>query len=139
MRRATVCAYAAQGHPMESWSSIWAGLTSFIAAHGLLALAVIITLKSAGIPLPVPADLLVVYAGIHARSGVFPLWLAWLVLVVATIVGAVLLYTGTRWARPEKIVHYGHYVGLSETRLRRAEDALSQRGRRAIFLARVVP
>jgi len=32
----------------------------------------------------VPADLLVVYVGIQARSGVFPLWLAWLVLVAAT-------------------------------------------------------
>ena len=69
---------------MESWSSIWGGLTSFIAAHGLLAMAIIVALKSGDVPLPVPADLLVVYVGIQARSGVFPLWFAWLVLVAAT-------------------------------------------------------
>jgi membrane protein DedA with SNARE-associated domain len=124
---------------MESWSSIWAGLTGFVATHGLLAVAVIVALKSAGIPLPVPADLLVIFVGVQAASGLVPLWLAWLVLAASTTAGAALLYMGARWVRPENIVHYGHYVGLSEGRLRTAEDELRQRGRRAIFLARVIP
>jgi membrane protein DedA with SNARE-associated domain len=124
---------------MELWVSFWSGLTSFIAQHGLLTVAVIVMLKSAGIPLPVPGDLVVVFVGVEARAGEVAFGEAWLVLSAATIVGAGLLFDFAHWIGPGEMVHYGHYVGLSQPRLQAAEAQLRSRGARAIFAARIVP
>jgi membrane protein DedA with SNARE-associated domain len=124
---------------MELWTSFWSGLATFIAEHGPLTVALIVLLKSAGIPLPVPADLLVVYVGVQARAGEVPLFWSWLWLSGATVAGAMLLYAFASWVGPDEVVHYGHYVGLSAHQLDTAERDLHTRGERAIFLARIVP
>jgi membrane protein DedA with SNARE-associated domain len=124
---------------MDLWVSFWSSLTTFIADHGLLTVAVLVLIKSAGVPLPVPADLLVVFVGVDARAQGLPLWPAWLLLSLATVIGATLLYGFARWIGPEDVAHYGRYVGLSQHRLNDAEIELRLRGRRAIFVARVVP
>lgn len=124
---------------MDLWTSFWSGLTTFIAEHGPLTVALIVLLKSAGIPLPVPADLLVIYVGAQARAGDVPLGWSWLGLSAATVAGAMLLYAFARWVGPDEVVHYGHYVGLNAQQLERAERDLQTRGERAIFLARIIP
>jgi membrane protein DedA with SNARE-associated domain len=121
------------------WVSFWSALTNAIAQHGLVTAAFVILVKSAGVPLPVPADLLVVWVGVDARAGNAPLWPAWILLSAATTAGAWALFEFTRWVGAEEVVHYGHYVGLTPARLDTAERRLRSRGRGAIFLARVVP
>ena len=124
---------------MELWTSFWSDLTRFISDHGLLAVAGIVFLKSAGIPLPVPADLLVISVGDQARTGDPKLGEALFVLSLATVLGASLLYSFARWLGPEDAVHYGHYVGLSRQRVQAAQAELHRRGGRAILAARVSP
>ncbi|MBV9358698.1 MAG: hypothetical protein JO023_24585, partial [Chloroflexi bacterium] len=101
---------------MELWTSFWSGLATFIAEHGPLMLLLIVLLKSAGIPLPVPADLLVIYVGIQARAGRVPLGWSWPWLSVATVAGATLLYAFARWVGPDAVLPYGHSVGLNAHR-----------------------
>ena len=54
---------------MDQWVSCWSELTSSIAEHGLLTLAILVMVKSAGVPLLGPADLLIVKVGADARDG----------------------------------------------------------------------
>jgi membrane protein DedA with SNARE-associated domain len=124
---------------MDVWTAFWSDLTSVIAAHGLLTVAAIVLVKSAGVPLPVPADLMVVLVGVQTRQGQLPFWLAWVLLSAATAGGAGLLYGFARWIGPEALVRYGHYIGLSQRRLESTEAALHDRGERAIIVSRVVP
>jgi membrane protein DedA with SNARE-associated domain len=124
---------------MELWTSFWSDLTHFIGEHGLLTVAGIVFLKSAGIPLPVPGDLLVVSVGAQARTGDPALGQALVVLSVAVVLGASLLYSFARWLGPEDVVHYGHYVGLGPQRVQAAEARLHARGERAILAARLLP
>jgi membrane protein DedA with SNARE-associated domain len=124
---------------MELWTSFWSDFTRFISEHGLLAVAGIVFLKSAGIPLPVPGDLLIVSVGAQARTGEPALAEALVVLSVATALGASLLYVFARWLGPEDVVHYGRYVGLSQQRVQAAESTLHTRGERAILGARLLP
>jgi hypothetical protein len=65
---------------MDFWTSFWSGLSGFVAEYGLLSVAIILLLKSAGIPLPVPGDLLVVFVGVQARTEDVPLLGAWVLL-----------------------------------------------------------
>lgn len=119
--------------------SFWSGLTRLIADHGVLTVAFIVLIRSAGVPIPVPADLLVVLVGVQAEETHASLWPAWLLYSVATTIGAGCLYAFTRWVGQDDIIHYGHYVGITPSRLDSAEGRLRARGWRAILAARVIP
>src|SRR5215510_9370710 len=98
---------------MDLWVSFWSGLATFTADHGLATVAAIVLLKSAGVPVPLPADLLIVLVGVRAREMQVPVWPAWIVLSGATTIGAMLLYIFATWVGEESLVHYGQYVGLT--------------------------
>src|SRR5215831_5689953 len=116
---------------MDIWVSFWSALTSIIPENGLLTVALIVLLRSAAVPIPIPADLLMVMVGDRARQERLELWLPWLVLSAATTIGAVLLYVFARWLGQGDVIHYGHYFGLSAARLSSAEAQLDTRGARA--------
>jgi membrane protein DedA with SNARE-associated domain len=124
---------------MDELEEVWSGLVTFTTSHGLLSVASIQFLKSAGVPLPVPVGLLGVLLGAQARDGTISFWLAWLTLTVASVLGASLLFVLVRWISPADLRRYGHFVGLTEARLLRAETELHARGQPAIFVARLVP
>jgi membrane protein DedA with SNARE-associated domain len=118
---------------------LWSGLVTFTASHGLLSAASIQLLKSAGVPLPAPVGLFAVLLGAQAREGTLSLWLAWLTLTLASVLGASVLFAFVRWLSPADLLRYGRFIGLSEERLHRAEAELNERGQPAIFVARLVP
>jgi membrane-associated protein len=127
---------------MDWLISFWSEITNLIAECGLLTVAPIVMITSAGVPLPVPADLLVVLVGVQARAGQHPLWLAWLVLSASMFAGATLMYEVARWIGTGALgdfAQYGRYTGLSEGRLKDAEARIRSGGQGAIFLARFVP
>src|SRR5215510_14313483 len=118
---------------MDPWVSFWSDLTNWIAAHSLLAATVVVVLKSAGIPLPIPGVLVLVYAGADARDTGAQPWPVWLLFSGATVLGASLLYEFTRWLGADDLVRYGRYVGLTAGRLESAQGQLERGGRRTIF------
>jgi membrane protein DedA with SNARE-associated domain len=124
---------------MDELEEVWSGLVTFTTSHGVLSVATIQFLKSAGVPLPAPVGLLSVLLGVQAREGTISLWLAWLALTLASVLGASLLFAFVRWIRPADLLRYGRFIGLTEERLHRAEAELNQRGQPAIFVARLVP
>ncbi|MBV9576969.1 MAG: DedA family protein [Chloroflexi bacterium] len=124
---------------MDELEEVLSGLVTFTASHGLPTVAVIQFLKSAGVPLPVPNALLMVLLGVQIREGTLSAWLAWVTLTLASVLGASLLFIVVRWIGPTDLSRYGHFVGLTEERLNRAETELNERGQPAIFVARLVP
>ena len=124
---------------MDELEEVWSGLVTFTASHGLLSVAAIQFLKSAGVPLPVPIALFMVLLGAQARDGTISLWLTWLVLTLASVLGASLLFAFVRWISPADLLRYGRFLGLTEPVLQRAEAELNERGQPAIFIARLIP
>jgi membrane protein DedA with SNARE-associated domain len=124
---------------MELWNSFWSALTTLIPNSGLWAVAAIVLLRSAAVPIPIPADLLVVMVGVQAREQQLPMWQAWLLLAGATTVGAGILYGFVRWVGQGEIARHGRYLGLSSQRLSSAELKLGEGGARAVLVARIVP
>jgi membrane protein DedA with SNARE-associated domain len=124
---------------MDLWTSFWSGLAQFISNDGLFAVAVVVLLRSAAVPIPVPADFLVVVVGARARDNQDLLWPAWLVLAISTTVGAVLFYWFMRWIGHRDVSRFGRHVGLSTERIDAAETQLGERGTRAVIVARIVP
>lgn len=62
----------------------------------LLFLAAVLAIKEAGLPIPVPGDLLVIGAGVAATRGGLPVVAIVVVLVAATVVGGVVQFVLVR-------------------------------------------
>src|SRR4029077_13115778 len=91
------------------------------------------------IPVPVPGDLVMMYAGHRITRGDMIWWQALLIGVAATIIGSCILYNmGRRGGRP-LLRRYGRYLHLTESRQFWIEGWLRRFGGFAVFAGRLIP
>ena len=83
---------------MSWWGELRRAAEVFIEQHGLAAAFLFLLVEEAGVPLPVPGDVLMLVLGAQAREGRVPLWQAIAVLELGTALGATILYLLSRWA-----------------------------------------
>lgn len=113
----------------------------FIASFGLAALFILISIEEAGVWLPLPGDLLIVYFGYRAAQTSAPVLSAipvMLTIIAACLCGSTLLYLLVRRFR-WLLRRYGHLFQLNENRLRWMEEWLQRHGIAVIIPARLVP
>jgi membrane protein DedA with SNARE-associated domain len=106
---------------------------SVAAALGLL------VLTECGIPLPVPADLLMLLVGQQAAAGTLPLWLAAAAFVIVGAVGTSAGFVLARGPGRALLARLGPRVGLGPQRIDRATDLVVRRGRGMLTLGRMTP
>ena len=124
---------------VRMWEALAPALLTFIQEWGEVAIFVIFLLEESGVPLPLPGDLALVWAGYHVASGQSLFTVMLLVVELATLIGASTLYwLGLRGGRP-LIVRYGRFLHMDESRLLRVERWVGRRAFVAIFLGRIVP
>lgn len=105
---------------------------------GVLAVAGLILVKEAGVPVPVPGDLVVIGAGVAAGRGDLDPIVALVAIVVASILGGVLQYGLLRSvARPALLRLLGRF-GSAE-RVDRETERLRRGGARSVAVARSTP
>jgi membrane protein DedA with SNARE-associated domain len=124
---------------VDWWTEVGLAMGSFLDQHGLIAAFVFLLIEEAGVPVPVPGDVLMLILGVHARQGRVPLWQAIGVVELATILGSSFLYTASRLAGRNLVYRYGRFIRLTPERLDQAEGWLKQHGSRAVFVGRLVP
>lgn len=106
-----------------------------IAHYGYLAIFVVITLESAGLPLPGETILLTsaIYAGSTGGLNI--------VLVVAAAAAAAILgdnlgyWVGRRWGMP-LLLRYGHLIALDHGRLKLGQYLFREHGGKIVFFGR---
>jgi membrane protein DedA with SNARE-associated domain len=124
---------------MQWWDAVRLSLSSFLEQHGVLASFVVILIEETGVPVPVPGDFLMLGVGVHARQGRVELWQALLVMELATLIGASILYAVATRAGRDLVYRYGRYIHLTPARLDQAERWLSHHGAIAIVVGRLTP
>jgi membrane protein DedA with SNARE-associated domain len=131
---------------VDWWTEVGLATSSFLDRHGLLAAFVFLLIEEAGLPVPVPGDVLMLVLGVHAGrdSGGFALTdpeflkavgATW----VGTMIGSSFLYWVSRMAGRNLVYRYGRFIRLTPERLDRAERWLKRHGSRAVFFGRLVP
>ena len=108
------------------------------ALSGPLALALLLPME-AGVPIPVPADLVMFTVGERVAAGKFPLWLAVTGFEVIAVLGTTVLFLACRGPAQRIIARFGPRLGLTEARLRRAAAFAETRGRPGLALGRGTP
>jgi membrane protein DedA with SNARE-associated domain len=124
---------------MEWWDAVRFAVQGFLDQHGVLAGFVLVLIEEAGMPVPVPGDFLMLALGANAHAGRIPLWAGIVVLELATLLGATVLFFISKRAGRGLVYRYGRYMHLTPERLDRAEAWLVRRGSLAIVLGRLTP
>jgi membrane protein DedA with SNARE-associated domain len=114
-------------------------LETFLDLYGLAAIFGIMLVKSAGVPIPIPADALMLATSARAAQGKLLVSQAFIVLLIALVVGGVIQYALVRGPGRSILNRYGRYVGLTPERIEAASKRLQKGGFVAIGLAILTP
>ena len=111
------------------------------AAAGLSGLAALVVLlpMEAGVPIPLPADLVMFTVGARVAAGKFPLWLAVTGFEVIAVIGTTALFLACRGPAHQIIARFGPRLGLTQARVGRAAAFAETRGLPGLALGRGTP
>ena len=105
---------------------------------GLAALALLLPME-AGVPIPLPADLVMFTVGERVAAGAFPLWLAVIGFEVISVLGTTALFLVCRGPGHLVIARFGPRLGLTRARVRRGAGFVEARGLPALAVGRGMP
>src|SRR5947209_9583473 len=111
----------------------------FLIQYGLAAIFLLLFVKSIGVPIPIPADLLVLTAAASAAAGKFGLWQAAGAVLLATVLGGLIQFALARGPGRGLLYRFGRYLGLTQARLDAVSTRVKKGGIVGISTAIVVP
>jgi membrane protein DedA with SNARE-associated domain len=112
----------------------------FLHTYLLPALFVLLVIEEAGVPLPVPGDMLILLVGTQATGLPIGSSLAVIgVCTLAVVAGSSLLYLVMRHGGRALLQRYGTYLRLGPQRIARMERWFAKRERHAIVVGRFIP
>jgi membrane protein DedA with SNARE-associated domain len=117
-------------------TSLAASATSGLGVPAALALLVPM---EAGLPIPIPFDLVLLFVGERAAAGAIPLWVAVVALEAVAVIGTGALYLVCRGPGSTLVSRLGPRVGLTRERMARATAVIERRGRPALAIGRGTP
>jgi membrane protein DedA with SNARE-associated domain len=115
------------------------GLEAFLAGYGLAAAFLLMLVKAAGVPVPIPGDVILLATAARAAEGKLLLWQAFLVLLLALSVGGVLQFLVARGPGRQVVYRYGRVLGLTQERLDRVAAGVRRGGMFGIGAAILTP
>jgi membrane protein DedA with SNARE-associated domain len=123
--------------------TIFAGPIDWIMAllhqQAYLALILLLTAEEAGIPLPIPGDIVIAYIGYQVSKGVLPYAAAFLLLLLAILVGSSILYALSSRYGQRIVLKFGKYLHVDEQKLLTVEKKFKRYGPWVIILGRHIP
>ncbi len=115
------------------------GVTALFAGYEYPTLLLLFFISEAGVPLPFPNYLLVIYAAYLAAEGQGNVFFVLFVIVLGIVLGAWLLYWVALKGGKPLLLKVGKYIGLRPERLAHAEEWFAKRGGLAVVVGRLTP
>lgn len=106
---------------------------------GVIAGIVLLVPMEAGVPVPVPADLVMLAVGARVGAGDIPLWVAVLAFEAVAVIGTAALFAAARGPGNALVRRFGPRLGLTAARQARAVGLIERRGWPALALGRATP
>lgn len=111
----------------------------FLAAYGLAAIFTLMLVKSIGVPVPVPADVVMLFAATRVAEGKLDLPTVFLVILVALVGGGVVQFWLVQGRGRVFLDRVGPRFGLTPRRLAGASRTLARGGVGGVALAVLLP
>ena len=114
-------------------------LDGFLDTYGVAAACAVMLVKAAGVPIPIPGDVILLATAARAAEGKVILWLAFVALLVAIVGGGLVQYLLARGPARSVVMRYGARLGLTESRLDSVAKRMRQGGPVGVALAVLTP
>jgi membrane protein DedA with SNARE-associated domain len=114
-------------------------LLHLVSQHGQLALFAILFVEEAGVPLPIPGDVILVFTGVEVMRGRLPFIHAALASIGGVTLGSSLLFFICRLGGRPLVDRFGKYFFLPRERVKKLEKWFLARGRTAVLVGRFIP
>src|SRR5437588_1725019 len=111
----------------------------FLIQYGLAAVFVVILVKSIGVPIPIPADVIILATAGRVAEGKFILWQDFLAILVALVLGGIIQFALVRGPGRSLLYRFGRYIGLTPARLDAAAVRIKKGGIFGLSVAILVP
>jgi len=114
-------------------------IETFVTHSGAIAPILLIILEEAGIPLPVPGDIIIAYTGYEVSIGTFPYVFAFILILISVLIGSTFLfYLSSRFG--QKIVtKFGRLMHLDTKKIALVEKNFKKYGPLVIIFGRHIP
>lgn len=124
---------------MRILSLLIRAIFAFYLAHEFAALFLLLLLEEAGIPLPLPGDILVTWAGVHHQHSIGYTITVLGLCSAGVFLGSSLLYAVMRRRGRPLLDRYGKYLHINPKRLDRMERWFRRNGAVAVLCGRMIP
>lgn len=114
-------------------------LESFLTDYGYFAIFILMFVEEAGLPLPLPNEVALMYVGYLSYQGKLDANIAGLVATLGATGGSALLYFLARRGGRALIHRFGRFIHVTEARLDQAERWVARFGPISIPIARLTP
>src|SRR5260370_39981593 len=89
----------------------------FLVQYGLAAIFIIMFVKSVGVPIPIPGDLIILTAAARVAQGKLVLWQAFVAIFIAMVLGGLIQFMLARGPGRGLLYLFGRYLVLTPHRL----------------------
>ena len=115
------------------------GFDLFLVQYGLAAIFILMLVKSIGVPIPIPGDLIVFTAAVRVAQGKLVGWQVFLAIFIALLLGGVVQFVLARGPGRGLLYRFGRFVGLTPPRIDAASRKVKKGGVLALAVAILVP
>lgn len=110
-----------------------------VGQHQYIALFGIVATEEAGVPLPAPSDLVIMFYGDRARGDIGSLILVVLTCAAASTFGTLIPYLVTRKYGDAAAHRIARWIDVEPKKVDEWEERIARRGFIAIFIGRLIP
>jgi membrane protein DedA with SNARE-associated domain len=114
-------------------------IEAFLNSYGLIAIFALMLVKGIGVPIPVPADVIMLVTAARAAEGRLVLWQAFVAILLAMVAGGIVQFALARGPGRNVLYRFGRYLGLTTARLDAAATTVKRGGPIGIGLAILTP
>lgn len=120
-------------------STLTQALHQLVLAHPYTGLFLLLVIEEAGMPLPLPGDTLIMYAGTQTHAGWAHAVLTIAFSTLAAVLGSSMLFFVARRGGRPLLLRYGRVLHLHPERVDRMQARFLRWGPWAIILGRLIP
>lgn len=114
-------------------------LDLFLVQYGLAAIFILLLVKTIGVPIPIPADLIILTAAARVAQGKLNPWQTFIAIFVALVIGGLIQFILARGPGRGLLYRFGRYIGLTPSRLDAASSKVKKGGVLSVSVAILVP
>lgn len=115
------------------------GIDLFLIHYGLAAVFLIMLIKTMGVPIPIPGDLIILTAAVRVAQGKLVGWQVFFAILMALLLGGSIQFALARGPGRGLLYRFGRYVGLTKPRIDAAAEKIRQGGVPGLTVAILVP